>query len=630
MSENSDIYYENLDEPSPAPSETADLFGWASDASAYQDSRDVTPTPQPARASSPASVVEISPEEFPPLAAPAPATVTKARAKANKGKGKAKTAPVVEPAPEPAPTEVRNDPFLAADIARATAASLGLTISMGHSTEDASSSRRPAAGPGSPAKRLRSNTAGEAAPPPFTLAPFATAASTAAGAVVAAPPPPVVGPPVTAASSSPITSPFLTPVAAAPGVAPSVAHVAAPPAVQVAAQAIAQTYAAAAAPQVVVAAVAPVVAAAAPAPDAPAPLWLTADGLPPRGSYTPTPVGGFPNIVYSPERLLQGVPTNLQEMYEEVAHPKFFLLVSGGNGAVMKTHGLIREAIGNFINIDPTAFTLGTPPTAADGTSPVIWLAAGIQDHLAQAIVDARILSTANITLFSLPYNMPVIGFVGVFEGFTLPNSNEGADLARDLLRSVISHSGEIAQFVQTHRDAFGSHVSAEQAWGIFLESIAVHGIVLVVNDTNTVAWRLYVSPPTANRDFWSQLRRLFGKLQIMTALHGTARLRRALHCHICPSIDHPTPLCPLPGLHQWLGPTPATIAALQNASRQAAAKAQEQIRANSFNAGGSNSRFGDGRNQGPANGKPRRDGKGKRGGDFKGKGKRRERDEFF
>ncbi|KAJ6496865.1 hypothetical protein DFH09DRAFT_1204777 [Mycena vulgaris] len=359
-------------------------------------------------------------------------------------------------------------------------------------------------------------------------------------------------------------------------------------------------------------------------------MWLTADGLPPRGSYTPTPAGGFPAIVYSPELLLHGVPPDLIQMYDAVPFPKLFLLVSGGNGAVMRTHGLIRDAIGNFINIDPTSFTLGTPPTAANGTSPSLWLTADVPGPLSQAILDARIISSTGITLYALPYDMPVISFVGVFAGFTLPNTAMGANAARDLIRTAIEANNEISQFVQTHRDAFGPLVSAGQAWDIFRASVSVHGIVLIVNDTNTVAWRLHVTPPTNDRAAWSQLRRLFGKLQIMTALHGTARLQRAFRCRICPSIDHPTPLCPLPSLPGWLGPTPATIAALEDASRAAAAKAQEQIRTNDFGAGGSNPRSGNGRGRGAPDTKPRRDGKVKRGGDFKGKGKRRERDDLF
>ncbi|KAJ7866289.1 hypothetical protein B0H13DRAFT_2352577 [Mycena leptocephala] len=83
--------------------------------------------------------------------------------------------------------------------------------------------------------------------------------------------------------------------------------------------------------------------------------------------------------------------------------------------------------------------------------------------------------------------------------------------------------------------------------------------------------------PPTNDGSHWSQLLRLFGKLQIMTALYGTAQLQRVFRCHICPGIDYPTALYPLPSIPGWLGPTPTTITALEDVSRQAASKAQER-----------------------------------------------------
>ncbi|KAJ7873937.1 hypothetical protein B0H13DRAFT_2058071 [Mycena leptocephala] len=608
-SENSDMYYEDFNNRyaslSPAPSQTADALGWGSDTGEHR--HDDTPTPQPARAPSPASVVVLSEDEFPPLPAPTPATVTKPRAKASKSKGKGK----VKAAPTAAETHTsdNDDPFLAADTAQAVAASLGLSLPLDHATAGASSSRCPAAaGAGSPNKRLRSNSAGDAGPAPYAEAAAASATTPIAIPAAARDAAPVTTPATPALA---LTAPLgPAPVAAPPIITPVTPPVPAPAAVP---------------------APAPV---AAPVPDPDhglPPMWLTADGNPPRSSYFPTPAGGLPAIVYSEEQLFHDVPADLLGMYEEVAFPKFFLFVSGGNGAVMKTHGLIREAIGNYINIDPADFTLGTPPTAANGTSPAPWLTADIPAPLAQAIVDARIISSTDITLYPLPYNMPIIGFVGVFAGFTLPNSTAGADVARAHIRAAVSNNGEIAQFVQTHRDAFSPQVSAEQAWERFLTSVSVQGIILIVNSTNTVAWRLYVEPPTTVREHWSRLCCLFGKLQIMTALHGTARLQRAFRCHICPSIDHPTALCPLPNLPGWLGPTPATITALEDASRAAAAKAHEQMRINAFaGAGSANPRSVQGRHQGGSGNNPRRDGEGKKGSDHKGKGKRRERDDFF
>ncbi|KAJ7861055.1 hypothetical protein B0H13DRAFT_2355286 [Mycena leptocephala] len=505
-----------------------------------------------------------------------------------------------------------NDPFLAVDIPRATATSLGLALSLDQATNDALSSRRPAAAPGSPAKRLHSNTAGEATPAPST----ATIATPASAPVTV---------PAFAPVTAPTVAPTLTPIVAptpVPGIAPNttdpVATAGTAPVAAVGAP-IADVFD-------------PGAAGAAPAADALEllPMWLTADGLPPHGSYTPTPAGGPPDIVYSPEQLLHSVPTDLLKMYEEVAHPKFFLVVSGGNSAIMRTHGLIQEAIGNYINIDPTDFTLRTPPTAANGTSPALWLAADIPGHLAQTIIDACIISSTPITLYTLPYEMPVNGFVGVFSGFMLLNTTAGANIARDLLRTTIQGNNKIAQYVQTHHDAFGPHVAVGQAWDIFLTSVSVQGIVLIVNDTNTIAWCLHVNPPTNDHEGWGLLRRLFSKIQVMTALHRTARLQRTFRCKICPSVKHPTLLCPLHRLPSWLGLTPATIAVLKDTSRAITVKAQEHMRLSSLpNAGGSNLHPGNGRGQGPSNARPHGDRK-RRGGGFKGEGKRNERDEFF
>ncbi|KAJ7792581.1 hypothetical protein B0H14DRAFT_3499063 [Mycena olivaceomarginata] len=137
-------------------------------------------------------------------------------------------------------------------------------------------------------------------------------------------------------------------------------------------------------------------------------------------------------------------------------------------------------------------------------------------------------------------------------------------------------------------------------------------------NNTVTVAWQLNVTPPTNDHEAWLQLRRL-GHTDASSAHLSTT----------------PTGLCPFPRLPGWLGPTPDTITALTEASRQAAAKAQELIRGNTapgpnnsaHRAGGSGGRG----NTSANNKKTRKDGgKAKKGGDAKGKGKRREHDNFF
>ncbi|KAJ6505420.1 hypothetical protein C8R45DRAFT_1091150 [Mycena sanguinolenta] len=583
--------------------------------------------------------------------------------KAKKGKGKAKVTRkrVIEEVTED--SEADNDPFLAADIAAAKAASLGLPAVLDNATPGASSSSSrvpPPSGPASPPKRARSNSAGDVIPTrsyanttssgpspflvPVTVEAPATstitastpqpAAARASGQMAPAMPVAVahsalaaqmapaapVMPTATAHAASaviavlapvpPVVPPLAPPAAAAPAPAPAM-HAQAPPAPP--------------APPMPAVAMQPP-AAAAPLP----PMWITVDGLPPRGSYMPTPAEGFPHIVYSWDHLTQGMSEGLRSLHDAVPHPKFYVIVSGRNGAAMRTHGLIRQALGNYLNIDPTSVQLGTPPTPENGPSPMLWLVAGIAAPLAEAALAKPVLASEAITLYPIPYEIPIIGFIGTFIGFTLPATQDGADTTCNLITTTICADAVLSQFVQTHHDAFGPHVSAEQAWDAFLSSVYVHSIVLTINDTEVVTWQLHVTSPTHEHVVWSQIVRLFGCLNIMTALHGTARLQRGYR--ICPSIAHPTGLCPFPNLPGWISPKPSTIATLEEASRQAAMKAQAAMRGTSTTtAGPSNSHPTPGRNQGPMNGgKPRKDGKGKKGVDTKGKGKRREFDDFL
>ncbi|KAF7351517.1 hypothetical protein MSAN_01584100 [Mycena sanguinolenta] len=344
----------------------------------------------------------------------------------------------------------------------------------------------------------------------------------------------------------------------------------------------------------------------------------------------PTPEGGFPSIEYSREHLIQRVSRDLHALRDSVDDPnKFYVVVSGGNGAPMRTHGLIGQTISDFINYDKALIQIGTPPVPESGPSPVLWLIAGLPAHLVQTVLTQQVIAMETITLYPIPYNIRIGGFVGTFVGFTLPETQAGADTACNLITSAIRTDATIAQYVQNHRDAFGPQVSAAQAWEIFIHSMHVWSISININGVLATVWQLFVNSPTLDYPAWLQLIHLCGRINVMTALHGTARLQCSYHCCICPSVAHPTGLCPFPSLHGWVGPKPDTIAALEEASRQAATKAQAAIRGASADA--STSHPAPGHNQGNANSnKSRKDNKGKKGGDLKGKGKRRDHNDFF
>ncbi|KAJ7808177.1 hypothetical protein B0H14DRAFT_3482576 [Mycena olivaceomarginata] len=549
-SESSDFYYDDpvfdstFTSPPRAANEHNAYDSDASEAASTDAHNATTPTPQPTRAMSTASIVEITMDERPATPVPDAAPAKRGKAgKKNKGKKRAAQA-------------------------HAIAASLGHTTVLDHATGGTSSSSYRL--PESPSKRIRTSPGGKhrsccppghldgghtpPAPPddptrspqpprPQALHPAPLPTTPLKPSLLARPQPPL-SPAVAAAPAlaAAIPATLATAVAVpAPAVA---AHVT--PAANIA-QRLAN--AAEAAPM--------------------GPVWLTADQNPPRGSYTPTPPGGFPEVVYSSALLTQGMPPGLMQLYSDVPDPKFFVVPSATTSTWTR-------------RVSTSVHT----PNLRERPSSVLWLVAGLPPHLAQAVLDRPALSSRPITLFTIPFSMPVIGFIGTF---------------------AIQANGDINEFVRTHRDAFGPQVSADQAWHIFSNSVAVEGMELLVNNTITVACSSVSPPPQTT----------------------TERATSAL------LLNHPTGLCPFPRLPGWLGPTPHTITALAEASRQAAAKAQELIRGNAApGPSGSAHRAGGSGGRGNANTKDKKGrkdgGNGKKGGDAKGKGRRHEHDDFF
>ncbi|KAJ7698512.1 hypothetical protein B0H14DRAFT_3528834 [Mycena olivaceomarginata] len=144
----------SLAPPSPPPPRAANEHNaYDSDASeaASTDAHNATPTPQPTRAMSTASIVEITMDERP--ATPVPDAAPAKRGKAGKkNKGKKRAAQDTDD----------DDPFLAADVAHAIAASLGHTTVLDHATGGTSSSSYRL--PESPSKRIRTSPGGNTAP----------------------------------------------------------------------------------------------------------------------------------------------------------------------------------------------------------------------------------------------------------------------------------------------------------------------------------------------------------------------------------------------------------------------------------------------------------------------------------
>ncbi|KAJ7501275.1 hypothetical protein B0H11DRAFT_1992652 [Mycena galericulata] len=491
-------------------------------------------------------------DEFPPLPPSSPDVMdTRYRAKEkkkDKGKAKAKAPPRVPPQPDrhyddlgdlssedeqatdidladaitriatPRYGASNTDGFDEAETYRAVAASLGQRTD---TDNGASSSRRPAAAPGSPPKRQRTNTAGDAA------------ASTAAGQARAR-----------------------TPVREHP------------------------------APRVFVAAAA---------------RYRTANGLPPRISYLPQPANGFRAIFgVDSGNIFRNLPQTHREMWDEVRHPKFLAVVAGGIGDRIQTATRIQAAIAGFVNADPASVQVG-PPGANEGRGPDanIWLIGGLPIDLAEAALDLQMLCCTEITLFFFPYRPPITGFIGTFAGFTFPNNAGGRDRALDTISNAITGNMLIAEYIRAHRDALHEEVEAEEALRLVVESIDARPIELLSPAGPFIAWNVYISSPTLIVDDFNSLCTLIRALVIYTPFNGVGRAYHQMVCHICGAADHPTNLCPFPDIPGWMGPTPATIGALEEASREANRASSGSTRGGGNGRGRGGARGGNNRGKG-------------------------------
>ncbi|KAJ7654211.1 hypothetical protein B0H14DRAFT_3540828 [Mycena olivaceomarginata] len=384
-------------------------------------------------------------------------------------------------------------------LALAVAASLGQTTVLNHACESASSSRRL---PESPSKRIRTSPGDDTAPAahqgtsadsPFLIPTMTTATSTAGRPdnVVASAPPP-------SPHLAPLPQPPLPTLAAADATTPTTfAAVVAVPAPTAAAHA---TLAAVWRRQ-------PQYGAPGPSPKRLANTAEAARGprLADRGQThpaapSPHPPGGFPTVVYSSVLLTQGMPPGLMQLYNEVRGPKFFVVISGGNRA---TNPDSRP--------DPHRPRIRPQPCALAGRRPVPTPSAG---HPGPAV-----LSSPPHHIVHIPFDMPVIGFVGTFSGFTLPNTQR-----TDRERGVT--------FSKWPFERTATSMNSYEPIATLSQLVAVEGMELLVNNTITVAWQLSVTPPTNDHGAWLQLRRLFGRLSVMTASTGQ-RLQRSYRCHI-------------------------------------------------------------------------------------------------
>ncbi|KAJ7016062.1 hypothetical protein C8F04DRAFT_1282807 [Mycena alexandri] len=316
------------------------------------------------------------------------------------------------------------------------------------------------------------------------------------------------------------------------------------------------------------------------------PAHHTLDGNPPRGAYATPPEGGYRRVYGVTSATLYNNHNDAQMLtWTAVPDPKLIITISGGNGVRTQMQPNLVTFFSNYFNLDVlhlTRLKVGAPALGQRaGPDPKAWLVTGLPDNQIRWLLHVGMVSRDDgLTIYTHHFSPEISGYAATFEGLIIPA--EDTDLARAIIGGAISDDPRIASHVRAHRDRFAPEWSADEAFARFCESITVASIDLLAPNGggSYIAWNVYVEPFTVVEAHFDTFIKLVNSLVITTAFNGQGRARRnPFHCSICPGTDHPTNLCPCPLAPGYRGPTPETIGALLEASRNAISTRDKSIR---------------------------------------------------
>ncbi|KAJ6467266.1 hypothetical protein C8R45DRAFT_1219088 [Mycena sanguinolenta] len=185
----------------------------------------------------------------------------------------------------------------------------------------------------------------------------------------------------------------------------------------------------------------------------------------------------------------------------------------------------------------------------------------GVPAGLGDVRISQHTLSTTGLTIFVSTLDPPLEGFMGIVEGLTYPNTAAGAQEAAAAMVDTMSRTPNFVQLILSHHDALPPTWTVQQVLDHVLSSVAVVPIELDSGrGTVRVAWRVFMAVTTHRIPSFNAIRNAFASLSFITTWNNTGRVRADMACRICPSIDHPTGLCPFPLVPGWMGYTPTTL----------------------------------------------------------------------
>lgn len=203
---------------------------------------------------------------------------------------------------------------------------------------------------------------------------------------------------------------------------------------------------------------------------------------------------------------------------------------------------------------------VGEPIGAHNGVSRPPWLyitAAPL--HIAQALVQRGVWSTANATFIAIPFSPQISSYAFTLTNFRIPANEVGGQRVANLVCNTMKESQKLLDFLSQNFPADENDFEAiSPAEILFHHANTVRALPLTIarpkNAGSEVLWNIHIQPISqdiATHNEWIMI--LKGLRYYIPYMSVGAT--RTFKCARCKSMDHPTGLCPFPKIPGWLGP---------------------------------------------------------------------------
>ncbi|KAF8177949.1 hypothetical protein K438DRAFT_1284342 [Mycena galopus ATCC 62051] len=309
----------------------------------------------------------------------------------------------------------------------------------------------------------------------------------------------------------------------------------------------------------------------APAPQFPPPpppaVHATADGNAPRIYTTPGP---FPDVTgINQETLFYNAdPDHIREWKRNAN--LVVLWISGGTSDRVRDAQAAQLLVEGVTNSAPGTIRVGAARSADPSIpAPNVFGVDGLTATLADDLIRRPVLSTSEITFFAFSPDPPISPFMGIVQGLTYPNTRAGGQDAAAAILQNVSENPRLTQLLLSHRDALPPVWTVDQVLRYVFGSLAVTAMELDAGGgASRTVWRVFMAPTTENVKFHDAIRAAFTEISFATTWNNTGEVRADMECRVCPSIDHPSGLCPFPLVPGWMGVTHTTLPPLATTSQ--------------------------------------------------------------